>query len=103
MYRRKIDLTVVFLLGSLCAVAAHTDLNDSTLLKSKSLETENSSTSDVQFFEQLHIPINENNADPIIIPQQIFTDSTEQYRTKAFEYQNEVLRRNAFIGNLNQL
>jgi hypothetical protein len=104
MYRRNIYVVFAFLLGSLCTFAARTDPNDSTLsAKTKLLVTEISSSSGIRSFEQLHIPISENNADPIAIPQQIFSDSTEQFRTKAFQYQNEVLRRNAFIGSLNQL
>lgn len=54
-------------------------------------------------FDQLHIPLPDGDADPIIIPEQIFTDSTEHYRAKALEYEQEVESRGAFIDNLNEL
>jgi hypothetical protein len=58
---------------------------------------------ETRYFEQLHIPIDQNDADPIVIPQQIFSDSTEHYRAKALEYQVQVLQRNVFINNLSDI
>jgi hypothetical protein len=60
----------------------------------------NSTTRD---FQQIHIPLSEIAADPIIIPVQYIADSADVERSKALAYQDEVLRRNAFIGNLDEL
>lgn len=99
----RILLSALFFLLSFCSLGNSFFPNDST----KSLEFKTSLIEPLplgtRYFEQLHIPIDELSSDPITVPQQIFSDSTEQYRTKAFEYQNEVLSRNAFIGNLSQL
>ena len=79
-------------------------VTDSThLTRTPKDEVKRVPSNDTRHFEQLHIPANQSNTDPILIAPQVFADSTEQYRAKAFHYQDEVLRRNAFIGNLSQV
>jgi hypothetical protein len=55
-------------------------------------------------FQQLRIPLVANNTDPIFLPFEMIADtSNAEERAKAFAYQDEVLRRNAFVGNLNEM
>lgn len=95
----SVILSIALLPGSAKAI----EVSDSTLTKTGQTEAFAAAPAEVRYFSNIKSPLTTSDLDPIIIPRQTFADSTEYYRSKAFEYQTEVLRRNAMIGNLNDL
>jgi hypothetical protein len=75
---------------------------DSTRLKDNRV-AEALKIAETRNFDQFTIPLVNSNSDPILVPHLTFADSTEHYRAKALEYEEEVNRKDAFINNLNEL
>lgn len=76
-------------------------LSDSTVVDKnpspKAAQTNN------HYLPQLHLPVINEKSDPILVTGHLTDDSTQYYRSKAEAYKADVLRRNALVGNLNEL
>jgi hypothetical protein len=71
-------------------------------LRSETLAKQGLPENNDRQFAQLDSVTVDSFSDPIVV-NDITSDSTVHYRSKALEYQNEVTRRNALISNLNNL
>lgn len=59
--------------------------------------------SDLRTFDKLLVAPIATHSDPIQVAHPSLDDSTEHYRSKALEYQQEVTRRQALVSNLSEL
>ncbi|SKC47544.1 hypothetical protein [Ohtaekwangia koreensis] len=100
MFYRKVLVLVVLVLSAIYTIGSPLPPADTSQVKSilKSLELK-ALASNMRSFNQLTVPQG-NTTDPIIIPTQVFEDSTEYHRAKALEYQEEVTRKQSFITTL---
>jgi hypothetical protein len=105
MVDKKFLLVFTFFLWVSCSFGNPVLLNDSTHVVRNTIKPEKGEAglSGVRYFNQVIVPENFLQSDPVVIPEQIFTDSTEHYRLKAQQYHDEVIRRNAFAGDLSEL
>jgi hypothetical protein len=97
------NILSIFTLLIIALTANGNILSDSTHIDKNKSAVNEVPLNEYRSFDQLHIPISSTTSDPILIPNLILADSTEHYRSKALEYEQEVTSRGALIRNLNEL
>lgn len=103
LHKRHLTLSII-LVASLNTAGKHLAPSDTTHIKR--YNERSNPGSHLYFardFNQITAPELHLTSDPITIPDQILPDSAEYYRDKAAEFQQEVVRRNAIVGNLTDL
>jgi hypothetical protein len=101
MLLKKIAVSFILSVTAWCATAGI--WNDSTTVKINKTQDAGVTLSDTRNFHQLTVLPALHSSDPLIVPEQALSDSAQYHRSKALEYEEEVYRRGAMVGSLNEL